>query len=181
MPIPNKIAERPKSLIAGCALLLAACGGGDGPGPDPAPLTPPLTQAPDCGPNFAPITLTGSVTSVDAKTYAMQPFRVVPGTGRIELSYGWTENSPLPSLPGVGGFVATTLDLGLWDQRGYRSVEGFRGWSGSRQGRIDREQPPVFVQADSADRGYIPARSSPASGTRSSASARRRTRARTGR
>jgi hypothetical protein len=141
-------------VICGLALLAAACGGGAGTSP---PTVPPVTgEAPDCAPGAEPITVTGAVTSADAKTYRMHPFRVAEGTGRVELSYGWTERSPLPSTPGVGGFVATTLDLGLWDQRGYRSVEGFRGWSGSRQGRIDREQPPVFVQADIADRGYLP-------------------------
>lgn len=109
-------------------------------------------HATSCLPGAAPLELVGSVTSADAKTYRMLPFTVGAGTGRVELSYGWTEKSGPPS----NMFTATTLDLGLWDQHGYRSVEGFRGWSGSRQGRLDKEMPPVFVQADSADRGYVP-------------------------
>jgi hypothetical protein len=51
---------------------------------------------------------------------------------------------------------STTLDLGLWDERGYRNQAAFRGWGGSRQGRIDQGDPPIYVQADSADRGFSP-------------------------
>lgn len=135
-----------------------APGGGD-PGQDSRPVgdpAGPTDTPPLCSPLRGPIEITGSIAEADAKTYRMQPFQVAPGTGRIELSYGWSDHMPLSSLPTAGSLAASTLDLGLWDQRGYRSAAGFRGWSGSRQGRIDRQQKPVFVQADSADRGYRP-------------------------
>lgn len=118
---------------------------------DPPVPTPP-TNAALCGPGEPALQFTGSIGSADAKTYRMLPFKVVAGTGRVEVSYGWADKPGLPSTP----LTSTTLDLGLWDQRGYRSNAGFRGWSGSRQGRIDQSQNPVFVQADVADRGYLP-------------------------
>lgn len=120
---------------------------------DPADgLAPPPGDVPACAPGEPALTFTGSVTTGDAKTYRLQPFAVAPGTGRVELAYGWTDKPGLPSTP----LTATTLDLGLWDNDGYRTPGGFRGWSGSRQGRIDREQAPVFVEAASAERGYVP-------------------------
>jgi hypothetical protein len=94
----------------------------------------------------------------DAKTYRLFPFTVGAPTGRVEVSYRWAENSGNP--PG-NPLTATTLDLGLWDEDGYRQAEGFRGWGGSRQGRIDRDQAPSFVQEDSADRGYVAGRVNP--------------------
>jgi len=89
-------------------------------------------------------------TPDQSKSYAYLPFRVPSGTQRIELEYGWTDRSTLPSTPLTG----TTVDLGLWDQRGLR--EGFRGWGGSRQGRRDGDTGPVFIEASSADRGFEP-------------------------
>lgn len=144
---------KPAAALLCLSLLLAACGGS---GSGTATLAPPPSAAEICAPGAAPLTFTGAVSSSDAKTYRMLPFTVAAGTGRVELSYGWVEKGSSPSVPGAGGFIATTLDLGLWDQRGYRSASGFRGWSGSRQGRIDREQPPVFVEAGQAERGYVP-------------------------
>jgi len=129
--------------LAGLAAL-AACGGGGS-------ATTALPKA-DCAPGRPALDLGGSVSTADAKSYRELPFVVGAGTGRVELSYTWQEKSPLPSTP----FTATTLDLGLWDQRGYRNPAGFRGWSGSRQGRIDRQQAPVFVEASQAERGYVP-------------------------
>lgn len=107
----------------------------------------------DCAPGNPPMELTGSVSSAETKTYRLQPFTVGASTERVEVSYQWTEKagSP-PSNP----LTATTLDLGLWDEHGYRTAAGFRGWGGSRQGRIDQNQSPSFVQEDSADRGYTP-------------------------
>lgn len=116
------------------------------------PVPPPPAHAALCAPGGEAIQFTGSIGNSDAKTYRMLPFKVVAGTGRVEVSYGWTDKPGLPSTP----LTSTTLDLGLWDQHGYRSNAGFRGWSGSRQGRIDQKQDPVFVQADVADRGYLP-------------------------
>lgn len=128
-------------------LLLAACGGNDA---TRVPLV--AAQAGLCAPGAAPLEITGSVSRADAKTYQMIPFTVAPGTGRVEVSYGWSDRAGPPSTP----ITATTLDLGLWDEDGFRSAEGFRGWGGSRQGRLDREQPPVFVEAGFADRGFTP-------------------------
>ncbi len=125
---------------------LSACGG-DGTGGAALPA-----DVPRCDPAGAPLQFTGHVTPAQARSYQLQPFAVVPGTGRVELSYGWTESGALPPTP----LTASTLDLGLWDGHGYRSARGFRGWSGSRQGRSDRGQAPVFVEAAQADRGYVP-------------------------
>lgn len=130
--------------------ILAACGGS---GPSGLPL---IEDA--CAPGAPALELTGSVSSADAKTYRLQPFTVAPGTGRVEVSYQWTEKAGNP--PG-NPLTATTLDLGLWDEDGVRSPDGFRGWGGSRQGRIDRDQAPSFVQEDAADRGYQPGKVNP--------------------
>lgn len=124
-------------------LLLAGCGS------SPSPV-----RVAGCAPGGPAVEHTGSATQADARTYRMLPFAVGPGTGRIELSYEWTERPGPPGTPVTG----TTLDLGLWDEQGYRNQAGFRGWGGSRQGRIDQGQPPIFVQADSADRGFSPGR-----------------------
>jgi len=111
-----------------------------------------------CAPELPALQITGSVASSDAKTYRLQPFTVLAGTGRVEVSYQWTEKAGNP--PG-NPLTATTLDLGLWDEDGVRSANGFRGWGGSRQGRIDLDQAPSFVQEDSADRGYQPGQINP--------------------
>ena len=149
-------------LIVMAAGALTACGSGLSedrasstssiPAITPTTPTPTAPAKALCQPGAAPLELSGSVTSADAKTNRVLPFTVTAGTGRVEMSYGWTEKSGPPS----NMFTATTLDLGMWDQHGYRAAEGFRGWSGSRQGRIDKQQDPVFVQADSAERGYVP-------------------------
>ena len=121
--------------------------------PDPAPPK----DAASCAPGGDPVQFSGSIGTSDVKHYRMLPFKVAPGTGRVEMTYGWTDKPGLPSTP----LTATTLDLGLWDQHGYRNNAGFRGWSGSRQGRIDQQQNPIFVQADSAERGYRPGKIEP--------------------
>ena len=138
-------------LFSVVALLAACSSGGDdvvknlAAGPNP----PPPVDAPRCAPDLPAIELTGSAASGDAKTYRMLPFDVQPGTGRIELHYRWADKPGLPSTP----LTSTTFDLGLWDQNGYRSDAGFRGWGGSRQGRS--AEAPVFVQQDAADRGFV--------------------------
>jgi hypothetical protein len=131
-------------------LLLAACSGGSDIGAAGTP--PPVVDAPACAPGLPAVQLTGSFASADAKTYHVYPFAVGAGTGRVELSYGWTDKAGLPSTP----LSSTTLDLGLWDEHGYRDARGFRGWSGSRQGRIDQDHGPVYVEAGRAERGYYP-------------------------
>ncbi len=131
--------------------LLAACGSSSDSADTPAPGPGPAPEV-NCAPGLPALEITGSATPADAKSYRELPFVVGAGTGRVELSYGWTDRSPLPSTP----LTSTTLDLGLWDEHGYRSAVGFRGWSGSRQGRIDSGQAPVFVEAARAERGYRP-------------------------
>lgn len=106
----------------------------------------------DCAPGLPAFEITGSVSEADQKTYRMLPFTVASGTGRVELSYQWTDREGPPGSP----VTSTVLDLGLWDEKGYRTQAGFRGWGGSRQGRIDQDRPPIFVQADAADRGFFP-------------------------
>lgn len=112
--------------------------------------------APACAPGGAPVVLTGSVGPQDAKTYRTLPFEVAPGTTRVEVGYEWADVLPNPGVPVVGGVLETVLDLGLWDEGGVGTPAGFRGWSGSRQGRTGAGQDPVWVQADSAERGYRP-------------------------
>lgn len=131
-------------------LILAGCTSGQpAPAANAAPVPVPVTG---CAPGLPPIELTGSAARADAKTYRMLPFEVGVGTGRVEVSYRWTDKAGPPATPAT----ATTLDLGLWDERGYRSQAAFRGWGGSRQGRIDENKPPVFVEAGIADRGFTP-------------------------
>lgn len=146
---------RPTPALLCLTLLLTACGDSG------APLRP-GSEAPlpkdACAPGNPALEFTGRVSTADAKTYLLQPFTVAPGTGRVEVSYQWTERA---GNPPNNPLTATTLDLGLWDEDGYRSPQGFRGWGGSRQGRIDRNQSPSFVQEDSADRGYQPGRINP--------------------
>ena len=136
----SKNTMRPRLLLS-LIFLLSACSNSS---PSAVPKT--------CAPGQGPIELTGSAASSEAKTYRMLPFEVSAGTGRVELSYRWTEKSGPPPSPAT----ATTLDLGLWDEKGYRNQAAFRGWGGSRQGRIDQNKPPIFVQADAADRGFTP-------------------------
>ena len=128
------------------AILLSACGSSD------PQLTPGV-----CAPGAPALERTGSVTEAQARTYQMLPFEVGAGTGRVELLYQWFEHDGPPGTP----VTNTTLDLGLWDERGYRTQAAFRGWGGSHQGRIDEGDAPIFVQADSADRGFSPGRVNP--------------------
>ncbi len=129
------------------ALLGAGCGG------DPVstatlPPAPDAAEAPRCG--AEPVVLRYDFAPEQRRSYVYLPFVVTPGTGRVEVGYRWTDRSSLPGNP----LTATTVDLGLWDARGL--VDGFRGWGGSRQGRLDQERPPVFVSASAADRGFEP-------------------------
>ena len=132
--------------------LLAACGRSQTPSAEVLPPPPPPGQA-LCAPGAAALEFTGSASAAEAKSYRMLPFVVAPGSERVELSYQWSDK---PGNPPSTPLTATTFDLGLWDQHGYRSAQGFRGWGGSRQGRIDQGQAPIYVQRDSADRGFVP-------------------------
>ncbi|MDP8937820.1 MAG: CehA/McbA family metallohydrolase [Actinomycetota bacterium] len=97
-------------------------------------------------PGGAPVVIRGTALPTDAKTYLVLPFEVAAGTTRVEVDYDWR---PLPPALPENPLTQTVLDLGLWDEKGYRSADGFRGWSGSRARKI-------FVQADAAERGYRP-------------------------
>jgi hypothetical protein len=113
------------------------------------------SAAPECSAGGPALEITGSVTSADAKTYRTLPFEVMPGVSRVEVGYEWADDPPPPGTP-VDLLVETVLDLGLWDEGGVGTPDGFRGWSGSRQGRVADGQDPIWVQADSADLGYRP-------------------------
>jgi hypothetical protein len=71
-------------------------------------------------------------------SYELLAFTVPPGTERLEVGYRWE-----PADEAV-------IDLGL-----RAPGERFRGWSGSREGRLHRGQPPVFIEAGRAARGYL--------------------------
>jgi hypothetical protein len=121
------------------------------------PPTVRAQAAPACVPGGPPVSFAGHVTSADTSTeaprYLLQPFQVAAGTTRVEVTYDWSDDPP--ALPG-SPLTQTVFDLGLWDDDGYRSPAGFRGWSGSRVGRVGSGQPPAFVQQDTAERGYVP-------------------------
>ncbi|MEN8718927.1 MAG: hypothetical protein ABF296_01545, partial [Oceanococcaceae bacterium] len=131
--------------VVGIGLVAMALGGCDG-GRDE--LKSPAMDARVCAAQWQMMQV--DFPSDAVKTYLYLPFVVEEGTRRVEVRYGWTERSPLPATPLTG----TTVDLGLWDARGLQ--DGFRGWGGSRQGRIDRNTGPVFIEADAADRGFHP-------------------------
>ena len=115
------------------------------------------TPTPTCAPGGPAVTYTGDFAPIDAKTYHEYPFVVAAGTTRVEVTYDWTDKPLVPGVPLPGTpLTSTVLDLGLWDQHGYRDHNGFRGWSGSREGRLATGQAPVFVQQDVAQRGYRP-------------------------
>lgn len=129
------------ALVAGALAVVAAAPGG---------AVAAQAQPPACTPGGEAVTLTGQVRPAEAKTYELLQVEVAPGTTRIEIGYRWHSNGEESQAD------RTVVDLGLWDTRGYDAPQGFRGWSGSRQGRLHLGQPPVFVQADAAERGYVP-------------------------
>jgi hypothetical protein len=101
---------------------------------------------PVCGPDGRPVLMRGTAFPEDEKQYLVLPFEVRPGTARLEIHYDW---KALPPSRAEHPLTQITFDLGLWDEKGYRSAEGFRGWSGSRHKH-------VFVQGDTAQRAYRP-------------------------
>lgn len=106
-----------------------------------------------CAPGGDPVELSGRVGADEAKTYLLLPVDIAEGTTRIEVGYSWES---LPAGDGDEEAGESVFDLGLWDTDGYRAPDGFRGWSGSRQGKVAEDQDPVFIQADEAERGYLP-------------------------
>lgn len=108
---------------------------------------------PRCAPGEGTVTIEGEVEPEEAKTYRYLPVDVAPGTTRVEVAYDWGDRDPLLAQEPQN---QTVVDLGLWDADGLSGADAFRGWGGSRQGVISRDMPPVWVQADSADRGFTP-------------------------
>lgn len=96
-----------------------------------------------------PTVVTGRFSPDEHKTYRVLPVLVPAGTARLEVGYRWWPEHD------------TVLDLGLWDTAGYRSAEGFRGWSGSRAARAHQGEPPVWIEAGAADRCYRAGRLEP--------------------
>ena len=131
----------------GVVAVLAAVSGLVSSGPGDA-----ATSVPSCVPGGPPVVMTGEVEPEDAKTYLLLPFRVPNGVTRVEVGYSWADRPGPPSTP----LTQTVFDLGLWDDHGEGTPKGFRGWSGSRQGKLHEGQPPVWVEAGSAERGYVP-------------------------
>lgn len=110
-------------------------------------------DVPACVPGGDTIILEGLVAPEEAKTYRYLPFEVAAGTTRVEVAYDWGDQDPVLAQEPQN---QTVVDLGLWDADGLSGADAFRGWGGSRQGVISRDLPPVWVQADSADRGFTP-------------------------
>ena len=106
--------------------------------------------APECRPGGPAVELKGTLTPADVYGYEELPVAVTSGTTRIEVGYSWASNGAETLAD------KTVVDLGLWDQGGTRDPAAFRGWSGSRQGKVAEGQAPVFVQADKAERGFVP-------------------------
>lgn len=102
------------------------------------------STAPTCAADGSVQTMTGTVSADQAKTYLLLPFEVPEGATRVEVGYSWA--------PSEG----TTLDLGLWDASGTSGPDAFRGWGGSRQGRLDKGMPRAWVSAETADRAFTP-------------------------
>lgn len=98
-------------------------------------------EAPTCGPEA--IELTGEVTAELAEDYVLSPFEVPDGTRQVEIGYRWDPEAD------------TVLDLGLWDPDGNSGPDAFRFWSGSRQGRLDRDMDPVLVTPDRNERTVV--------------------------
>jgi hypothetical protein len=85
-----------------------------------------------------PAVVEGAVGPEAQSTYHLVDVEVPPGTRRIEVAYTWT---PVDDA---------VVDLGLRAPGG-----AFRGWSGSREGRLHAGQDPVAVEEGGASRGYL--------------------------
>ncbi len=103
---------------------------------------PPPVVEPD-GPD---VVVRGTAFPDDERRYLLVPFEVRGRPARLEVDYEW---EPLGLLLGDNPLAKTVLDLGVWDEHGYREAAGFRGWSGSRHRR-------VWIEAGAAQRGYRP-------------------------
>jgi hypothetical protein len=78
--------------------------------------------------------------------YLYLPFTVPAGTGRIEVSYGYSDPVTAPLGMGSGNAV----DIGIFDSRGceFPQPPGFRGWSGA-------SKRDFFIAQNEATPGYI--------------------------
>lgn len=95
-------------------------------------------MTPRCVLDGGPTVIEHAVGPDAQSTYHLVDVEVPPGTRRIEVAYTWT---PVDDA---------VVDLGL------RAPGGeFRGWSGSREGRIHVGQDPVAVEEGGASRGYL--------------------------
>ncbi len=101
-----------------------------------------------CGPPGQPLILEpdAPMGSDALHTYRFEPFRVPEEGGPYELAVGYTW-APVE---------LARLEIGLWDPDGTDSPAGFRGWSGSREGRIHEQQAPISISPYGASRGYVP-------------------------
>lgn len=121
---------------AALAAVLTAVGPPSGASPRPRSAEPSA-----CGDRVT--VLRGTAGPDREKGYELVPFRVPPGTARIEVGYTWT---PVD---------AGTVDLGVWDQHGTSGPSAFRSWAGSRQGRIDTGTAPLVIAPDRDERTVV--------------------------
>ncbi|MDX1511924.1 MAG: CehA/McbA family metallohydrolase, partial [Nitriliruptorales bacterium] len=103
---------------------------------------------PTCTSGGETITLSGTAVANEEGTYRLLPFTVAPGTTRIELHYDYGD------LPGNEPGGDSVVDIGLWDDDGIEGPAAFRGWGGSHHGVKHKDRPPIWIQADSAHRGF---------------------------
>lgn len=71
------------------------------------------------------VELEGRIEGSDHQTYRLVPFDVPAGTERITVEFDYS-----------GRDRKTTIDLGLVGPDGFRSRDGFRGWSGGNKRRF---------------------------------------------
>lgn len=143
-----------RQLLLIAAACLQGCGGSSPEQTTATVVVPPIPRnLPICQPGEDTAVITGTVAGETEKSYFQNPFYVHPDSKRVEVSYQWTDVNPGPST-GSDPNDTTVMDLAVWDQRGYKDASGFRGWSGDRQGRIDRAQAAVFIEKGTAERGY---------------------------
>jgi hypothetical protein len=104
-----------------------------------------------CRPGGDTVVIDGTVAADEEGSYRLLPFRVLPRTTRVELHYDYGDVEPADdAVPNSD----TVVDIGLWDQDGTEGPEAFRGWGGSHHGVMSKGRPPIWVQADSAHRGF---------------------------
>jgi hypothetical protein len=114
----------------------------------------PAAGVPLCAPGAGTQTMTGQVAFEQAKSYLLLPFEVAQGTTRVEVGYAFTDgDGPVDAAVAQVPFQRSVLDLGLYDADGISGPDAFRGWGGSREGRLPAR---IHVQADSATRTFTP-------------------------